>query len=648
MSVLPDTLPPLELPCRFQVCLLAFHAHPVHSLSAYSDRAASNAIIAAITVTALYFAREVLLPIALAVLLSFVLAPLVKSLQAIRLPRLVAVMVSVFLSFVVVASFAGLMFHQVSMLAQKLPSYQSTLSQKIVSFRGAATASGPLKQASQVLESLRKELDHPDNVTAQSAPASTVRPVPVQVYQPDPGALETISELISPLLHPLATTGIVVIFVVFILIQQSDLRSRFIRLGGTHDLQRTTVAMDDAGRRLSRLFLTQLALNAFFGLVIGVGLWAIGVPSAPLWGLLGAILRFVPYIGAIASAIFPTILATAVEPGWTMTALTVGLFLIVELIVGQVVEPLAYGHSSGLSPVAVIISATFWTWLWGPVGLILATPLTVCLVVAGRHVERLEFIDVLLGDEPVLSPSQVLYQRLLAGDPVEAIDQARAVVRDQWVSHYYDHVFFGALRLAWADMRRGMLESDQVQRIVSTAKGVVDELDADRVPEATSEDERMQAGAGLIVGENVVLLIPGGKLDDAAVAALGQVLVAGGLSVRSEAFGTPPLPADGPSRPALICICYLEAAGEAQLRYTVRRSRRIAPTAKLIIVHLGQSDEVSPELTGDLRSVESLNGNTDSITARIRNIAQANRRSEIYPSDRPAANNLVRASEKFA
>jgi predicted PurR-regulated permease PerM len=199
-------------------------------------------------------------------------------------------------------------------------------------------------------------------------------PIPVEIKQPDPGALQTLVALITPLLHPLATTGIVVIFVIFILMQMQDLRNRLVRLAGSQDLQRTTAAIDDAGQRLSRLFLTQLALNAGFGLVIGVGLWLIGVPSAPLWGMLGMILRFVPYIGALISAILPLVLAAAVGPDWTMVLWTAVLFLTMEPLFGQVLEPLLYGHSTGLSPVAVVASATFWTWLWGPIGLILATP----------------------------------------------------------------------------------------------------------------------------------------------------------------------------------------------------------------------------------------------------------------------------------
>ncbi len=283
--------------------------------------------------------------------------------------------------------------------------------------------------------------------------------------------------LITPLIHPLTTTGIVIIFVIFILLQREDLRNRIIRLAGAHDLQRTTAALDDAGQRLSRLFLTQLALNAGFGLVIGTGLWLIGVPSAPLWGMLAMILRFIPYIGAVISAIFPLILAAAVGPDWTMAAWTAALFVIVEPIVGHVIEPMLTGQSTGLSPVAVVTSAAFWTWLWGPIGLILATPLTMCLVVLGRHVDRLKFLDIMFGDEPALKPEELTYQRMLAGDPMEVAEQAQTILKDTPLLAYYENVLIEALKLAQADADRGLLDGERKQRIRDVVAEVLDDLE---------------------------------------------------------------------------------------------------------------------------------------------------------------------------
>src|SRR6202042_747885 len=270
----------------------------------------------------------------------------------------------------------------------------------------------------------------------------------VEVKQPDPGALTTLVAIIAPLLSPLTTTGIVVIFVIFILLQRQDLRNRFIRLAGSQDMQRTTAALDDAGQRLSRLFLNQIIVNASFGLIIGIGLTLIGVPSAPLWGLIAMILRFVPYVGSPISAVFPLILAAAVGSGWGMLLMTATLFGALQLIAGQIVEPLVYGRSSGLSPVAIVISASFWTWLWGPIGLVLATPLTVCLVVVGRHVDRLQFLDVLLGNEPALTPPQLVYQRMLAGDPIEASQHAQVYFNKASLEDYYDTILLNGLPLA--------------------------------------------------------------------------------------------------------------------------------------------------------------------------------------------------------
>ena len=323
----------------------------------------------------------------------------------------------------------ALLVSQATRLAARLPEYQQTLSDKIESLRGLTGGPGTLKQASTVLKQLETELQRGGAAgqggdgTARQA-SDKAAPIPVEIRRSDPGALTTLAKIIEPLLSPLTTTGVVVIFVTFILLQWEDLRNRLVRLAGTGDIQRTTAALDDAGKRLSKLFLTQMVFNAAFGLAIGAGLEFIGVPLAPLWGLIAMILRFVPYIGAMISAIFPLILAAAVGPGWEMLLLTALLFVTLEVLAGQVLEPLIYGHSAGLSPVAVILSASFWTWLWGPVGLVIATPLTVCLVVLGRHVERLKFLDIMLGDRPPLSPAQLVYQRMLAGDPLEAIEQA--------------------------------------------------------------------------------------------------------------------------------------------------------------------------------------------------------------------------------
>src|SRR3984885_4719412 len=585
-------------------------------------------------VAALYFARDVLVPIALAVLLSFVLAPLVRRLQFWRFPRIVAVFIVALFAFSIIFGLGAFMVSQVSQLANDLPRYQSTLRDKIQSLQGVATGAGPLERASDVLKDLKKQLDKPAGApTADpslSSQAQSNRPIPVEVRQPDPGALQVLEALI----HPLTTTGIVVIFVIFILLQQSDLRNRLVRLAGAKDLHRTTAALDDAGQRLSRLFLTQLVLNASFGVVIGLALWLIGVPSAPLWGMLAMIMRFVPYIGALISAVFPVVLAAAVGPGWTMVLMTGALFLIAESIVGQAIEPLIYGHSTGLSPVAVITAATFWTWLWGPIGLILATPLTMCLVVLGRHVDQLKFLDVMFGDEPPLTPAELIYQRMLARDPVEAADQARVFLREKPLTAYYDEILLEGLRLAQADAQRGSLDEDQMRRVRDAVADIIDDLathtDVDNASTGSAEGEsplaQLERAEAKVEEQelperwrsgNPVLCIPGPSLLDEALAAIvTHLLEHRGIGARAEqvdALSISRILSWDTAGVELVCLCFLEAVTAAQIRYAIRRIHRRMPHVSIIVVSLGRPRSVE----GDGASAAGAEAGYDSLSAAI-------------------------------
>jgi predicted PurR-regulated permease PerM len=578
-----------------------------------SSSAVTTVLFVALIATFLFVAREVLIPIALAVLLSFVLSPVVRLFQRWYIPRSLSVVAVVAIAFALIFALGSLLVAQVNQLATDLPSYRSTLSNKIKSVRGVAGGSGTLERASEVLQDLSKEIETPRPATPGAGtglPSTTSKPIPVEVRQPEASALQTFAALITPLVNPLAMTGIVVIFVIFILLQREDLRNRLIRLAGAHDLQKTTLAIDEAGYRLSRLLLAQLALNAGFGVVIGLGLWLIGVPSAPLWGILAMALRFVPYIGAVIAAILPLIVAAAVGEGWSMVLWTAALFLIVEPLAGHVVEPMLYGHSSGLSPVAIVVSATFWTWLWGPIGLVLSTPLTICLVVLGRHVDRLKFLEVLLGNEPALNPSQLVYQRLLAGDPIEAIDQAQTFLKENHLIEYYDNILLEGIRLAAADARRGLLADDRAIRIKETVAEVVDELSshedvrsetappADEISSLSqlskAETEPGLGPANVLPAEwrkECVLCLPGiGQLDEAVALAVAQAL-------RKEGFGVRADQADSLSISRIftletqgisaICVCYIESASAAQIGYAVRRLRRKVPQAYILIGLLG-------------------------------------------------------------
>jgi predicted PurR-regulated permease PerM len=589
--------------------------------------AVALAILAVVIVAVLYMGREVFMPVALAILLSFVLAPPVNFLQRMQAPRAIAVVGIVLFAFAIIFALGSLIATQLNRLAGDLPRYQTTLEAKIQSVRGVAGGSSTLERAAGMLQDLGKELDKPKLATSDApnpvliAPAGTksVAPVPVEVRQPDPGALESLRSLIAPLVSPLATTGIIVIFVIFILLQREDLRNRLIRLAGSHDLQRTTAALDDAAGRLSRLFLNQLLMNTGFGILIGTGLWLIGIPSAILWGILATVLRFVPYIGSVIAAAFPLTLAVAVDPGWSMLVWTALLFFVAEPVFGQVIEPMLYGRSTGLSPVAVVLSATFWTALWGPIGLVLATPLTVCLVVLGRHVERLAFLDVMFGDRPALSPPEIFYQRMLAGDPTEAAEKAEEFLKERSLSSYYDDVALKGLQLAQSDLDRDALDQARLTKIRDTVFEFVNDLadQPDREPTGEKATEDVEAVAAVEVvaadpvhadlpvlqkidmipawqGEQPILCIAGRTLlDEAAAIMVAQLYTVHGLSARVEgpdALATSNIFRLDTAGVALVCLSYLDTTHAAHIRYAVRRVRRKLPRAIIMVGYWTSTD----------------------------------------------------------
>ena len=589
----------------------------------------SNLLIGALVVAALYFTREILVPIALAVLLSFVLSPLVRALQRMKLPRSIAVLGAVSLAMAIALSLAAMVMIEVNQLANDLPRYQSTLGEKIHNLRDRAGSVGVLKNASSLLKDLDRELKSPGTGDAQTARPSlsdgpAKAPIPVEVHQPDPGASEALIAMLRPLAVPFTTTGIVVIFLIFFLFQREDLRDRFIRLLGSEDLERTTAALDDAAQRLGRLFLTQLVLNATFGVVIGLGLAVIGVPSAPLWGLLAMVLRFVPYIGAIMAAGLPIALAAAVGSDWTMTMWTVILFAVVEPLTGHVVEPLVCGRSAGLSPVAVVVAASFWTWLWGPLGLLLSTPLTLCLVVFARHVDRLQFIEVMLGDQPALTPQQTAYQRMLTGDPIDAIEQARSFLKKGTALAYYEEILLGALRLAEADAAQGRLDDVRLENIHDTVSEIIEDIASHETGEVRALGE---APARKIVNIDArklgkpVFCIPGlGRLDDCAALIVADALRREGFNARVSGVDTE-LDAGNADT---VCVCFLEEVSGARLSFTVRKFSRRAPSTTIIVCRLGNQFEPDKERLGDDVAPQSL----ATVIAAVAKRASVKRRRE--------------------
>ncbi len=549
--------------------------------------AALNA--AAVVVAALYLGRDLLVPAVLAVLLAFVLAPIVAGLQRIRLGKAPAVLIAVALAFVVISGIGIVVGQQAATLARSLPSYRDTIQEKVKSL---TTGTALLDRLNNSVHSL---LNGASEGPAAVAPATPRAAPPVAPAAPaastatDLGAGSTfglVRTVIQPLFSPLATVGVVAVFVIFVLLYREDLRDRLVRLAGRQDLHRTILAMNDAARRLSTYFLIQLALNTGFGVIIAAGLWFAGLPNPVLWGILAALMRFVPYIGTVIALVLPLLLALAVSPGWSLALIVVALFIGSDLIMGQVIEPLLYGHSTGLSPIAVIVSATFWAFLWGPVGLLLATPLTVCLVVIGRHVEALAFLEVILGDSPPLKPEETFYQRALEGNSRELIAQARKGVAETSLTEYYDHVALRGLTLAQADLSRDTLGFEQLEAVHLQIQAVVDELGHARplAPLVPMEALRMAGWQH----DGAVVCIPGrGQLDDLAAMMAMQVLCDAGFGAIRESnavLGKAQAGDGGVGQARLCCLSVLDQGSSASgIRYLLRRIHRQMPDAIVVV-----------------------------------------------------------------
>jgi predicted PurR-regulated permease PerM len=656
-----------------------------------------NLLIAAIVITGLYVGRDVLLPLALAILLSFVLTPPLILLRKLKVPRVIGVAILVTGTFAAMAGLGWLMSQQVTELARALPTYQYTLSEKVAALRESTAQSAVLEQATKTLQRLQEELSDPKTDTEGAVPSpdgeeQKPEPVPVEIIGDEGGVLYVYREVFETLLPPLATIGIVFLFSIFILMQREDLRDRAIKLLGASDLQRTTSAMNDAAHRLSQYFLRQLLINSLYGVFIGFGLWLIGVPTPAVWGILAMLMRFVPYIGSYIAAFFPVLLAAAVDPGWTTVFLTLGLYLISEPIMGQVVEPLVYGHGTGLSPVAVIVTTVFWTWLWGPLGLLLAMPITVCLVVLGRHVEGLHFLEVMLGDEPALSPEQSFYQRALTGDAAEATYQAELCLKDQSLQTYLDNVAMEGLRFAERDAARGVLDGEQIARIGETVKEVVGNLahfaprrwfsslrpaENGEAAESGSQEglahllslEEDSAENGLadveIISRDTLpedwrgkpVLCIGGRtpLDEAAAHMLAELLIKRGLGAEAEgpkAISAGNITSLQQTEAKILCLSYfgLEES-PAHIRYLILRLRRILPENCTILVGCWACDETGGRALAELQAAAGADAYAITLGEAVDFCLEAAKAaSGETPSTKPipAANRAKPASTKVA
>lgn len=546
-------------------------------------------VITIIGLTAtLYLGKDVLLPLAIALLLTFTLAPIVSALRKISVPKVVAVILTVLTAFIVIAAFAFLVATQVSNLAQNIPTYQANVIEKIRSLKELGAGGGIIERLTGAAERVGQELQ----AGTQSAEAPDQKPLPVEIVSHE-SPVDILRNIVVPLISPFATAGLIIVVVVFMLLEREDLRDRFIRLVGYGDLHKTTEALQDAGKRVGRYLLMQLVINTIYALPITIGLWLLGIPNALLWGVLTLVLRFVPYIGPAIGMLMPMLLTLAVSPGWMPLVWTAVLFIAMELISNNILEPWLYGSNTGLSPLAIIVAAIFWAWLWGPLGLVLSTPLTVCLVVLGRHVSQFEFLDVLLGNEPVLEPHARVYQRLLAGDPYEAADYAEDYLEDEYLVDFYDAVAMPALALGELDRQRGVMTGEQRVRFASAARTLVQELSdlaEDEENEAGDEaengeaspdggDNEDEAGPELPDGEGRRLICIGGRgeIDDAAAAMAAQVLEIQGADaalISHQAFEPEHFGSLALGEADTVVIAYLNAASLAQARHAVRRLKR--------------------------------------------------------------------------
>lgn len=562
-----------------------------------------------LVVTVLYVARDFFIPIALAILISFLLAPLIKKIERLKIGRIASVLLVTLFAFSVIGGLGYIVGVQVIDLAEKLPNYKSNLRAKMAVVRGSKDSA--LSKATTTLEEVTKEIDEeeakPDpnadptpsplvnsadadrDLDADTEEKKKVEPVTVQVVDQTGSAVETLKGYLGPVVAPLGVAAIVIVFVIFILLQLEDLRDRVIHLIGRGHLRITTQAIDEAGKRVSRYLLAQLIVNVTYGIPVGVGLYFIGIPNAVLWGLLATVLRFIPYIGPWLAASFPIFLSLAVSPGWTLPLLTIGLFLILEIISNNVVEPWLYGSSTGLSPVAIIASAAFWTWLWGPIGLLLATPLTVCLAVLGKYIPELSFIDVLLGDRPPIALSDRFYQRLLALDEEEICELADSYLEAHSLGETFEELIIPALRLAETDFRAGILSEDNRAQMHQIMDGVIKDLGEEETPKLreNATDQEVAVDVPTEQKEPDIFLLPAcNHADELAALMLARMLAQQGVAARvcaSKLLTNEMVQQVTATSTRLLCVSVLPPSSVLPASLVCRRLRQALPDARITV-----------------------------------------------------------------
>jgi predicted PurR-regulated permease PerM len=559
-------------------------------------------VAAFVVITVLYFARVMLVPLALAVLFTFVLAPLVSALERIRFPRFVAIVLVVGIAVFGVGIMGWTVGNQLIDVTNQLPSYRSNIREKIYAIHNPKNRR--LDKAADAMKELGKEITENPASPNELPPSSLKNPVsgktitqqpkavPVQVFQPASDPLESLNSVITPL----GSATIVLVLTIFMLGGREDLRNRLIGLVGHGHLNVMTQALEDAGSRVSRYLLLQLVINACFGAVIGIGLYFIGLPNSMLWGVVAGLMRFLPYVGPPLAAVLPILLSLAIFPNWTGPVFTIGLYLIVEILVANFLEPLIYGAHTGISSFAILFAAIFWTLIWGPIGLLLSTPLTVCLVVLGRHVPALQFLDIMLGDQPVLPPEAHYYQRLLASDQSEAKEVLEDYLKTHPLEELYDSVLIPALALAEQDRHHDDLEEITEQFICKSTKELLDEIgEKSKEPPATEAQKAHADIAALSTpkirleppsrGTSVVCIPARDEADEIVGIMLAQLLERAGYQAQAIPIGTTAemLAQVKEAAPDIVCISALPPFALLHARDLYKRVRANVPNARIIV-----------------------------------------------------------------
>jgi predicted PurR-regulated permease PerM len=562
----------------------------------------TGTVVGVVVVSCLYWAQTVFIPVALAVFLSFLLAPLVTALQRRGLRRLPSVLLVVMLAAAVLGGGVWLVTAEVTSLAGEVPKYTENIKAKVKSLRHLGQGS-----VTSHLEKMIQEITGAWNLPAGSREgkpgdkppvAALGKPTAVVLEPESPTWLARLPALLSSVLATLAGLALALVLVVFMLLKREDLRNRLIRLVSHGQITVMTKALDDAAQRISRFLLMQLIVNAMVGLAVGVGLMALRVQYAFLWGFLAAVFRYIPYIGVWIAALPPIILSLAMFPGWVQPLLVIGLFLVIELTASNVIEPRLYGHSIGVSEVALLVAAAFWAFLWGPIGLVLSSPLTVCMVVLGKYVPQLKFLDVLLGDEPPLDAHVTFYQRLLARDQDEATQLVLAQAKASSPEQVYDDFLVPALNYVKRDCERDDLTESDEQSVLQAVREILEDLGERReavhqAEEAIHAEDRGNAAAPIRLR---VLACPArDEADRLALEMLRQLLDPVKWVVEVTAVDT--MTADlvaqvAEQTPALVCIGALPPGGLAHTRYLCKKLRARFPEVKIVVGRWGLTDGV--------------------------------------------------------